>query len=116
MSINTDPPIGEYKLEKYWPIENMMWDEEKGQRKTELVAIEGGGDWADASVDYLVVPLGVDIKTEENKRQKYIVIRNKRRDWDWMLNKYPYLSLSAWLIKHCGARVTTDDDIYRLFD
>lgn len=106
-----------------------MWDEEKGHRKTELVAIEGGGGFggADASVDYLVVPLGVDIKAEENKRQEYLLIRNRcfpkgfnmpddKKRHEWMLHKYPYLSLSDWLIKNCGARVTTDDDIYRLVD
>ena len=76
-----------------------------------LVAIEGGGDWADASVDYLIVPDGVDIEEEKVKRRKwyrdvycpaYRVFREHCHDQTY---RPEYSSLAEWLIRHCGARL-----------
>lgn len=73
-----------------------------------LVALLGGGDWADASVEHLVVPCDVDI---EAQKQKY-------RDWlkeFWRLMDSPerigFQSFSRWLILNRGAREATSEEI-----
>ena len=56
-----------------------------------LVAIESGGDWADASVEYIVVPDDLDLE-ETYKEYNQWKLGNK-----WM-------SFDAWLKKYKGAR------------
>lgn len=68
---------------------------------TKITALHGGGDWADASAQYLVLPDGLDIEAEAAKRNT------------WYRNEYcpalrsgksiEYLSLYDWL-KRAGAR------------
>lgn len=80
-----------------------------------LVAIEGGEDWSDASVDYLVVPDEVNLD----------VARAAQRHWYELVylpafrahanNRSPfivaYLGLPQFLIEYYGARNAEDSDI-----
>lgn len=71
-------------------------------------ALHGGGDWADASAEYLILPEGLDIEAEAKAREK------------WYLEEYypkvrtperlKYLSLFDWLLKK-GAREPTPDEL-----
>ncbi|MGV8955722.1 MAG: hypothetical protein ACOH2M_31805 [Cypionkella sp.] len=36
-----------------------------------IAAIHGGGDWADASAEYLILPDGMSISVEQRKRNKW---------------------------------------------
>jgi hypothetical protein len=66
------------------------------------VAIMGGGDWYDASVDLLDLPYDLDLE-DENKNHRH-----------WYDNEYcpalrsgnkpRYLSFPEWLIERCGAK------------
>lgn len=71
--------------------------------KTKLIAVLGGGDWADASVDHLVIPENVDIENEKNKRQKWYNEEYRRG--------MEYYSFPEWLIKFCGARRANENEI-----
>lgn len=78
-----------------------------------IVAIMGGGDWVDASVEHLVVPSDLDLGAEfraYNKwyHRKYCPVL--RTD-----NRIPYLSFTEWLIKR-GARRTTDNEVLELWE
>ncbi len=89
------------------------WDG-KEERKTPLVAILGGGDWADASVDFLRVPLSVDLQKEYDKYQDYDAHRfdadgNRVKD-------VPYMSFDEWLIKKAGSEKAGQEYIYVLSD
>lgn len=77
-----------------------------------ITAIHGGGDWADASVEYLILPDGMNIDDE--------AIAHK----NWYKNIYcparksgevEYVNLCEWL-KRKGARTTTDDELYVFYD
>ena len=70
-----------------------------------LVAIMGGGDWTDASVFHLVIPVGVNLEEEKAKRGKWY-----REEYCPALraNQRPiYSTFSEWLIKNCGAKKAT---------
>lgn len=68
---------------------------------SKITAIHGGGDWADASADYLIVPESVNI---ENEKILW-------RDWYHKVycpsintpNKLSYIGFVDWL-KKLGAR------------
>ena len=80
---------------------------------SKIVAIMGGGDWADASVDHIVVPSDMDMDTEHRAyrewyRQKYCSALRTG-------NKIPYLSFPEWLIKR-GARQTTDNEVIEFWE
>lgn len=73
-----------------------------------LTAIESGGDWADASVDYAVVPDGMDLDKEH-------------RAWNaWYHSEYvpsmeagrpiKYVDFIQWLCDR-GARMATEDEL-----
>ncbi len=66
-------------------------------------AIMGGGDWADASVEHLILPDGIDIEAE-----------HKNHLW-WYYNEYfpemkNYLNFTDWL-KKLGAKEPTRDEL-----
>jgi len=76
---------------------------------SKIIAIHGGGDWADASAEYIILPEGVDYHEEQKKWR------------EWYDGKYcPSLKHGAeriefigtldWLIK-AGARLPTDDEL-----
>lgn len=77
-------------------------------KKERIVAIMGGGDWYDASVEHLVLPSDIDLNAEyqayeEWYHQQYFLARETGEGT-------PFLTFSAWLIQQ-GARRTTDDEV-----
>jgi len=70
-----------------------------------ITAIHGGGDWYDASVDYLVLPEGLDIQAEHLKWRNWIAT-------EYYLNQpsLKYKSFPDWLIEQ-GARHTTQEEL-----
>ncbi len=85
--------------------------------KPRLVAVLGGGDWADASVDHLVIPVGVDLEAAKQAYQQWY-----REVYCTQPNMYvhagvpdpdriEYLTFTAWLQTHHGAREATESDI-----
>ena len=76
--------------------------------RAKITAIYGGGDWADASVDHLVVP--DDVSVDEQKKEW----------WNWYNTAYcpavrsgenpKYVGLVEWLVK-LGARKPTEDEL-----
>lgn len=74
-----------------------------------ITAIHGGGDWYDASADYLVLPEGMDIEAEAIKRKAWYeeVYLKSLRDEE---SGVRYLTLYDWL-KQNGARDPLPDEL-----
>lgn len=76
-----------------------------------LVALMGGGDWTDASVDHLAVPDDLDLETAKKAHSAYYV----NTYWPALMEekkpKPESFSLAEWLCKHHGARKTTEKEI-----
>ena len=83
--------------------------------KSKITAIHGGGDWYDASVDYLVIPEGTDLDDEFKKYQKwYREIYCGRKNQDAYGNagkRMQYMTFGQWLRKNCNARDVTGDEL-----
>lgn len=79
---------------------------------TRLVAIESGGDWTDACVNYLVVPVGVEVGLEHAKwrtwyRDEYVPAY---REWERTKASPPrYRCFSEWLVEEAGASEAVDE-------
>ncbi len=72
---------------------------------TKITAIHSGGDWADASAHYLVLPDGLDIGAERKKwKQSYE--KEYRSDSTTIL----YVDFYEWL-KKAGARDPLPDEL-----
>lgn len=77
------------------------------EENTKFAIVMGGGDWTDASVACLVVPKDIDVAKAQSAWR------------DWYANEYcpihangpSYLSFEVWLIKNCGCRLATEDEI-----
>jgi hypothetical protein len=71
-----------------------------------ITAIHGGGDWADASADYLILPDGMDFDAEKQAREKWL------EEVYWPLKragKHPeYISLVKWLVDRGAVEPTKD--------
>lgn len=79
-----------------------------------LVAVFGGGDWADASVDHIIVPS--DVRMEEVKRAYDQWYRN---DYCPALNagtRPTFYTLPQFAIERFGAAVATDADIEEFWE
>lgn len=81
-----------------------------------ITAIHGGGDWYDASVDYLVVPEGTDLDKESEKYQKwyrevYCTKSNIDTYGNFDGSKVKYMTFGGWLRANCGARDTQEDEL-----
>jgi len=74
------------------------------KERGKTVAIMGGGDWADASVDHLVIPSDMDIDQAYNDYYTDICRPNAR-----------WVSFVEWLMQH-GARDTTDDEVLEFWE
>lgn len=82
--------------------------------ETKLVAILGGGDWNDASVDHLVLPAQADLHDAKRAyntwyRNVYCPAVQRRR-----LDSPPdvtYMSFVDFLRVNYGATIATDTDI-----
>ena len=78
-----------------------------------ITALHSGGDWADASADYVILPAGTDVETlhaEYTKwyRTEYCPARKRGE-------QLSYLSFSEWLLEH-GAREATEDELEIFYD
>lgn len=79
------------------------------QTMTKITAIHGGGDWADAAAEYLVLPEGMDIAAEHKKWREWYhaeyapVLRSTGKS-------ATYVSLFDWL-KNAGAREPSPDEL-----
>ena len=72
------------------------------------VAIYGGGDWADASVDHLLIPDGVNLEVVSKEylawlRETYQPAMNRGGEHS------TFYTFPAWLVAYHGA--TPDDSI-----
>lgn len=70
-----------------------------------LIAIHGGGDWADASADYLIMPEGISVSDEREKWSSLY-----KNDYLPGKNDLPYMTFPEWLIKS-GAKKATPEEI-----
>ena len=68
-----------------------------------IVAILGGGDWADASVEHVAVPNNMDIM------QMYDQYREDIYNEKWV-------SFREWLMQHGAREITDDDKLYVLWE
>lgn len=76
---------------------------------SKITAIEGGGDWTDASVQYLVLPDGMDIGTEAMRRDLWLrMLKAPLADGGYSVRFY--ISLFDWLVER-GARIPNDDEL-----
>lgn len=75
-----------------------------------ITAIHSGGDWYDASAEYLVLPENMDIEKEARARQKWY----KEKYCVGKLNTTDYRTLAEWLIER-GARYPTEEELI-IFD
>lgn len=78
-----------------------------------ITAIHGGGDWYDASADYLILPDGMDFATEKAACEKWY-----REEYCPALRrgeKPEYVSMVDWLRKR-GAVSPTDDQLQVVSD
>lgn len=76
---------------------------------SKITAIHSGGDWADASADYLVLPEGMDIEAEASKRKSWyeeVYLKSLREGNSGVR----YFSLYEWL-KQNGARDPLPDEL-----
>ena len=69
-----------------------------------ITAIHSGGDWTDASADYLILPLGMDIEKEANARSKwyreeYLTKKDKK-----------FVTLTEWCLNR-GARIPNHKEL-----
>ncbi len=73
-----------------------------------ITAIHGGGDWADASADYLVLPEWLDVDVEHDKY----------REWFRAVYNHPevkYQSFTDWL-RRAGAREPLEEELTIFFN
>lgn len=83
-----------------------------------LIAILGGGDWNDASVDLMALPDGMNLETEKNEWLKWRQKWREERD-EWYKNPVgkpsDYVTLSEWLERK-GAREATEDEVEEVWE
>lgn len=77
-------------------------------------ALLGGGDWADASVNFVILPKGVDIEKEDKNYKAWLhdVWWNK----DLPASHKDWMNFQDWLIKRCGGREPRDCELETFFD
>jgi len=73
---------------------------------TRLVAILGGGDWADASVDFLSIPFDITLKEAKVEYDKWYREGDRKR---W--TEEEYMSFPNWLRKNYGALEAAYEEI-----
>lgn len=75
---------------------------------SKILALHSGGDWADASAEYLVLPDGLSIEAEAKAYQRWY-----RDEYCVQLragDRPKYRSLFVWLLEK-GAREPRDDEL-----
>lgn len=75
-----------------------------------FVAIEGGYDWYDASVDYLVVPADLDLGQAKADYREWRKADPHLSFPEWLDQ---YLSFSEWLVEFRGARAADEIEVFQ---
>lgn len=75
--------------------------------KQKMIAIKGGGEWNDASVDHIVGPLDLNLENANKEYRKwyeeiYLPTRTA---------KTQYLDFASWLIKNKKCRYVTENEL-----
>jgi len=78
-----------------------------------LVAILGGGDWADALIYHLVIPDDMDLDEQKAAHGKWY--HEEFVPKLGTLERSPFINLREWLIIH-GAREATENDVIEYFE
>jgi hypothetical protein len=78
-----------------------------------LIALLGGGDWADASVEHVIIPTSMNLEAEKANYEKwytevYCPALQRRENPD-------YVQFCQWLIER-GARLATENDVTEFWD
>lgn len=78
-----------------------------------IVAIMGGGDWYDASVEHLIVPAEVNLQTEKDAYDKWYrdVYSGARNRGEEVL----YITFAQWL-KELGSRDTIETEVEEFWE
>lgn len=80
------------------------------KNKAKILAIYGGCDWYDASVEHLVIPNGteIDVKEEKAKYDRWYeeIYCNRASSAD-----VKYITFSEWLVRETKVRKATEEDI-----
>lgn len=74
-----------------------------------LIALMGGDDWYDASVDLMAIPDDLDLKAEE------IAYLEWRNEWQKNVNYNTYISFPNWLKKK-GSRDALPTEIVAIWE
>lgn len=85
-----------------------------------ITAMMSGGDWCDASVDFIVLNDGIHIEEEKKKRDIWYK-EVYSPSWDpkkegTNKHKLKYLSLIDWLIENGKARKATGDEVEEFWE
>jgi len=86
---------------------------------TKLVAILGGGDWTDASVEHVVINDDVDLDEQKLLYDNWYktVYRVQMSEWaDGKVKKPEWFSFSEYLVKNEFARKANENDVVEFFD
>ena len=70
-----------------------------------ITAIMGGGDWADASVQFVVLPEGKDIKSLHVEYDEWL------KGYRLALERSEFYTFPEWLKEFAGATVPPDDQL-----
>ena len=75
-----------------------------------LVAYQGGGDWYDASITFLVLPDGWDATKTYEEYEAFVNDWRKQNDHLPFISKNPCPNFDEWVVSK-GGRLADDSDI-----
>ena len=78
------------------------------QPEEKLIAIHGGGDWADASAEYLIVPKTLNISEEMERYNNWYRTYDSRKG-------HKFFTPLDWIRENVKCREVDDNDI-EVFD
>ena len=92
-------------------VEALRARPEPPKKPAKIVAVLSGGDWADASVEHIVLPEGITMEeVHAQYRAWYVgtyVPACKRGQQLGLI----YMTLPAFAVERCGARYATKDEL-----
>ncbi len=74
-----------------------------------VIAVLGGGDWYDASVNHLVLIGDVDLEAEKERHEKWLKEEYSPKQAKGRNPKY--YTFPEWLVKEGLAREATEDEV-----
>ena len=81
---------------------------------SKITAIHSGGGWHDASVDYLVVPGGVNLDEQCDQYQRWyreVYCSGYNSRLPEADKQVQYMTFRQWLRKTCGARDVNENEL-----